>query len=282
MQIAVDVRQFGWPLLWAAMFAAVAGGCAQPPLQGTGPTFTVVTYNVRNAALDLEATFDAIEQLDADIFCLQETNPQWERRLRDRFSDQYPHMTFRHEGKYGGLGFLAKRPLTHKRYGKADVGVFPAWLVEAETAAGPVQVLAVHLISPATNSIETIPNREGDFAKLRRREIEHYAQWLDPEFPAIIAGDFNDGNGSRVGDWLEERGFRDAMSRDPWAGTWRGEVYLLPVRLRLDHIFSSPQLVCLNGRAVPGGGSDHFPVLGEYQRRKTGPATEKALVAEAQ
>ena len=105
----------------------------------------VATYNV-NYAGDHDAVLAAIADTDADVVLLQETTPSWERALRRRFGDRYPHMSFHHwRRSAGGLAVLSRHPIDADELIPPAASWFPAQRAVIAAPGGPVQVLHVHL-----------------------------------------------------------------------------------------------------------------------------------------
>ena len=127
---------------------AFVSGCGRPAEAPTGPTLSVLTYNVNFGMPGAEQAVAAIAEADADVVCLQETTPEWQRWIRRRLGGRYPHRRFRHWPGAGGQAVLAKAPFKEVSYRKPKAGWFPGWIVEADTPIGAVQVLNVHLRPP--------------------------------------------------------------------------------------------------------------------------------------
>src|SRR6185503_16148858 len=122
----------GWHVVGAVLVAGCAGGDSRAG--GPGPTSTsgppapevtearagaadrsagllVMSYNLNFGAAGDAGTVELIRTGDADVVFLQETNDAWERAIRGRLSDVYPHIAFRHASRRaGGLGFLSRYP----------------------------------------------------------------------------------------------------------------------------------------------------------------------------
>ena len=147
-------------------------------------------------------------------------------------------------------------------------GWFPGWIIDTETAVGPIQVLAVHL-HPAVSD-------EGRFSlgayfstgAIRLGEMQTFHPQVETDRPTLAVGDFNESDGGNAVEWLTDRGFTDALPEfAPEADTWEWPVGILgKVGKRLDHILYSPELHCLEARVLREGASDHFPVVGVFQR----------------
>lgn len=263
------------PLLALALFALCLVGCSsgklpRAPTPGV-PHLEVLTYNVNYGLAGDEETLRAIAHADADIVFLQETNEEWERALRRRLSEAYPHMEFRHCCLAGGLAVLSRHPFEERAYVEPVTspegdGWFPAWVVVVDSPLGPLQVLNVHLHPPVSDSGSVV---SGYFSTppIRREEIARFYQHLDPALPTLVVGDFNEGPGGRAVVFLERRGFQSGLEQfDTEQDTWRWQTSLGSVSTQLDHIVHDPRLEPLEVRVIPLGRSDHLPVFGVFER----------------
>jgi endonuclease/exonuclease/phosphatase (EEP) superfamily protein YafD len=259
-----------------ALFAAC--GCAPPVRQfevPSGPSFALLTYNVNWGGPGAEQAVGVIEKADADIVCLQETNPAWERLLRSRLAARYPHMRFHHSPGAGGSAVFSKRPAEEIFYGIPRAGWFPCSIVRADTPVGPVQVAVVHLRPPL--------NPGGGFSlgayfgtkTTRMEEIREIHGHIDPGLPVLFAGDFNEDEGGRAESFLLERGFTDALYEfDRDSITWHWETdkwYLGTLTDRFDHVVYMKPLHCLQARVITAGASDHYPVFALFEVRPDAP-----------
>ena len=78
------------------------------------------------------------------------------------------------------------------------------------TPAGPVQLLNVHLRPPVSDRGSWVSGyvTTGDD---RERELKRFYEQTRRDVPLIVAGDFNDGEGSGVVRWLQGKGMRNAL-----------------------------------------------------------------------
>jgi endonuclease/exonuclease/phosphatase (EEP) superfamily protein YafD len=249
-----------------AMLTLLTGctGAARAPREPAPdqPVLRVLTYNVNYGLAGDEATIDAIRAADADVVVLQETTPGWEERLREALSGRFPHMLFRHSSGAGGLAVLSRFPLHDLDYETLDdpASWFPAWRLVVDGPLGPVQVLAVHLRPPFSDSGSVL---SGYLATrpVREREIEGHLELLDPALPTIVAGDFNERDGRALA-LLRARGFRSALPEfHGRARTWRWRTSVGEVSSQLDHVAYDARLEPLDARVLQAGSSDHLPVL---------------------
>ena len=250
--------------IWIACTLVLLCGCrstrqAEAP---AGAQLRVLTYNVNWAAPRPDLAVDIIRNSRADIVCLQETTPSWERYLRQAFGGEYSFTAFRDsKGRMGGgLAFLSRCPAREVAYVPSDTGWFDGWIMAFETAMGPVQVLNVHLRPPVSDGGSWVSGylSTGDD---RLREMERFYARRQPELPLLVTGDFNDGQNSSVVRWLEMREMVNALPQfDYRTPTWEWNTSVVTLRRRMDHIVYSPDLRCCSARVIKAGASDHYPV----------------------
>jgi endonuclease/exonuclease/phosphatase (EEP) superfamily protein YafD len=272
MEEAMSERfRFGFSAL--AVFVGCAASdqpVANPPAEE--PTLRVLTYNVNYGLASDADTLGAIGVADADVVVLQETTPEWEVAIRERLSASYPQMLFHHSRGAGGLAVLARFPVHSREVIDAPSGWFPAWRLVVDGPLGPVQLLAVHLRPPVSESGSVV---SGYFTTqpIREQEISAYLERLEPGLPTIIAGDFNERDG-RAMEVLRQHGFRSSVSelhgRHP---TWRWQTSLGQVRAQLDHVVHDELLLPRRAEIIDAGRSDHLPVLVELVRADRAPRT---------
>lgn len=243
---------------------ALATGCRsiRRPETPAGPHFRVLTYNLNWGGTRPDLAAKAISDSAADIVCLQETTPEWEQVLRRTLSKDYSFVEFRHSGtRYGGgLAFLSKLQGTEVAFVPSQTGWFDGWIMNFETALGPVQVLNVHLRPPISDSGSWV---SGYFSTRddQVRELELFYGKRARSLPMLVAGDFNASQTSPVVKWLQMIGLSSALPRfDASTPTWRWKYGVVSLRRRIDHILFSPELHCSFARVIREGASDHFPV----------------------
>ncbi|MDY6914203.1 MAG: endonuclease/exonuclease/phosphatase family protein [Planctomycetota bacterium] len=227
-----------------------------------GPSIKVITYNLNYDLPAAGRTIRAIQEANADVVCLQETNPQWEKLLRNALGERYSEMFFQHRGKASGMAMLSKLPTRQVPLTSRSCRC-PAQLVEVDSPLGKIQFLNVHLTPPGNAAGRLTPTAFIATLKVRLDEIQELFQYLHAGVAAVAAGDFNEGDWGLAVGWLHRRGLTDALGQfDRHGSTWRMVMYgLLTLRDRLDHIFYSPHLDCPSAKVLRAGGSDHLPVV---------------------
>jgi len=254
------------------LLALAAAGCqsARASREPAGPSLSVLSWNLNWGMPAADEAVAGIREADADVVCLQEVTPGWEALLARALADRYPHAIYKSGPAATGLAVLAKKPLREIAFVPPPVGWFPALIVRAETALGPVQVLDVHL-RPAVNDKGSFSPGVYAFKNPRTHleEIDAILARKDPDLPAIVAGDMNEGTGGAAVGRLEEQGFRNALPQfQPGAATWRHPTSVGTFGKAIDHVLYAPPLDALSARVLKRGGSDHLPVLAVFETKK--------------
>jgi endonuclease/exonuclease/phosphatase (EEP) superfamily protein YafD len=251
-----------------------AGGCpsVRTPENPTGPSFTVMTWNVNWGGPEPEAVAQTLIEIGPDVVCLQETTPAWEAFLAPRLRSIYPHQVFCHSSKFPAAGFavLSKNPILKREGAPEAGGVFGAGLFVVQTPVGPVQFWNTHLHPPF--NLETGDLDLFTTATIRRDEVARLWDLTDHSAPAIFLGDMNEGDNGDAVRWLEKKGLVDALWEfDRTTYTWQWPLGWLTLRERLDHVLYPPPLYCLKAYVMDRGASDHRPVVASFEKRPTAP-----------
>ncbi len=263
----------GLVMLLVAAWAGLTLSCSAPQAaapagSGGDPAgLRVVSYNINWGSPAPERVVEFLRSVDAGIVCLQETHPRWEALLTGRLADVYPHAKFVTSGGAGGIALLSKHPLREVRALEAEAGWFPALRAEVDTPLGSVQVLTVHLRPPLSERGSATPSAMYQAPKIHRAEMAGFLAAMDRSRPLLIAGDFNEEEGSGAVRQLIDDGFTDALSLfDRTARTWEWPVVSgVAVRRRYDHILANAPLRCVAARVGDVQASDHYPVVAVYE-----------------
>src|SRR3954447_14920848 len=105
-------------VLLIASFSLITG-CSgnHPPERATGPTFSLLTYNVNFGGPEPDTAVKAIVDADADVVCLQETQQEWEDSIRKSpLAQKYGTIEFQHAPAAGGMAILSKLPVRNLQF----------------------------------------------------------------------------------------------------------------------------------------------------------------------
>lgn len=236
----------------AGSWSAAAPVAAPLGCEGT----RVASYNLNYGLAGDPDTLAAAVDTEADVLVLQEVTPEWVDVLGPAFRGRLRHQLFLPDDQgAGGLAVLSRYPLEQVAYVASPVGWFPGWIVAVDAPAGPFQVLAVHLHPPYAETGGYVVGAFTSFDE-RREELAAYLDALDPELPAVVAGDFNERRGPALG-LLHDRGFVNVLPDEP---TWRWDTPLGTLHNRFDHLYLGSGLVGRDGEVLDAGRSDHLPV----------------------
>lgn len=239
-------------------------------VRSTGPTFTVMTYNVlwTNKQADRVAT--AIEEHKPDIVGLQEILPSMGAALEERLAERYPYRKL--ENSYG---VLSRFPILDYEFYQLGDGT-GCWVQQMvlEIDGHRVNLLNAHPRSPPLEGFHPfglplgVPTgflnqgRDADIHDLLAR-IERL------EDPLVVIGDFNLTDQQIMYAPLTSR-LKDAHRESGWGMGFtfsRFPSVGLPM-WRIDFVFYSPDLEARSATTGDYGGSDHRPMIAELSFNK--------------
>lgn len=282
--------QIGLGLLVAAFFgaatrrrrlAAIAGALAlvavapdlwlyrprsAPQVAPGADTLTVLSINLLYSRADPDAVAREVAATDPDVIVFQEFSDRDAARLAGVLDAAYPHRVSVPRDDAFGQAVYSRRPFLAppRLYPPGDGWTEPQIAVDVEVGGRPVRLMNIHLLSPVGPRYITEQRLQAArLSELVRSEI-------DAGVDLVLAGDFNATPGSHHYRAMEQAGLRESHAA---AGRGRGTTWCRAGRLahlpgiRLDHVFFSPGLVCLEARTGGDTGSDHRPVMARIARR---------------
>lgn len=229
-------------------------------VQGLGPTRRLEIHNLGLA----------VEQMDADIVCLQEVRkmnrreaeyfrrwpdvPQADFLAPEGYRAVYQTNAFTRHGEHGNALLTRWPVITHQHEDMSDHRFEQRGLLHVEVMfqGRPVHAIVVHL---------------GLIPGSRVRQIQQLQRFIEREIPPgaplVVAGDFNDW-GSQLKRMLASYGLYEFESQDASTLTYPARLPLA----QLDHVYVRG-LTPL-GLHVPQGRvwwrmSDHLPLIAEFR-----------------
>lgn len=240
------------------------------------PTLRIATYNIHKGVqglgparrLEIHNLGHAVEQLDADVVCLQEVRklhrrearyfkswpelPQAEFLCPEGYAAVYQTNAITRHGEHGNA-LLSRWPIVSQGHeDMSDHRFEQRGLLHVEVQVGrrQVHVVVLHL---------------GLIAGSRTRQIEQMLRFIEREIPrtapVVVAGDFNDW-GAKLRPVMTEHGFKDFIGE---------RVMTYPSRLPLTQLdFVYARGLKPVGVEVPRGRiwwrmSDHLPLIAEFK-----------------
>lgn len=228
---------------------------------GKANNVSILTYNV-NYKLINKKIIPVLDEINADIICLQEVTTKWEEIIRSGLGDKYKYIKFKNSSASGGLAILSKYPILDIKYLRNKHGWFRSALITIKKEQDTLQLLNVHLKPPLSKKglIGWKASFKAD--EIHTEELKSFMDSVNESLPTIILGDFNESDKGKSLQWLkDEKGFTDALPLfNKRTKTWR----FILLWGRYDHITFNKQLTCSFAKVYKKGRSDHFPVYGEF------------------
>jgi endonuclease/exonuclease/phosphatase (EEP) superfamily protein YafD len=256
----------------AVLFSLTYGRLYLPrsSVRPTGPSFTVMSYNVLWSNTQSDRVAVAIAEHDPDIVGLHEILPSMGVALEERLAERYPYREL--ENSYG---ILSRFPILEYEFYQLGDGT-GSWVQQMvlEINGHRVNLLNAHPRSPPLEGFHPfglplgIPTgfhnqgRDADIRGLLSR-VERL------EDPLVVIGDFNLTDQQIMYAPLTSR-LKDAHRESGWGMGFtfsRFPSLGLPM-WRIDYVFYSPDMVALSARTGDYGGSDHRPVIAKLSFHK--------------
>lgn len=220
----------------------------EPP---DAPRVSILTSNVKQGNRSHEALRRLIEEMNADICVLMETNERWIEALSDTLED-YPFRVEKPLDNGYGMLMVSRLPLAKTEIRFLLNDEVPSFhTVIDHPDGGRFKMIAVHPEPPVIH--EKTVGRDAEIALVGKIV-------RDETLPVIVSGDLNDVAWSsttrrfvRIGRLLDPREGRGQYN------TFDARYFFL--RWPLDHIFHSAHFALVEMRRLPFIGSDHFPMF---------------------
>lgn len=250
---------------WAALFAIFAllnamllaprfSTVATAQTGADGPVLRAMLANVNSANRDYSRIRDAIIDRDPDFVVLLEVTPWLLDRLTD-LADRYPYRIAAPQEDNFGIAFLSRRPFLQSDIVQFGSPERPSIIAEFAIDRRGFILAGTHPLPPI--GAEMARDRNDQLAKLAE-----FARQAGQ--PLLLLGDLN------ISPWSPyfERLLADSGLRD--SGRGRGIQPTWPVRwpplwIPIDHALFSEGTRILRRETGPDLGSDHYPVIVDFQ-----------------
>lgn len=256
------------------------------------PTLRVMTFNVLGNSDRPDLVAPLIESENPDVVLIQELSPRHSDDLTSRLGNQYPYRQF--EPLYGrrGIGILSRFPLEPGTRLKLGQDPHAGQQLVVDWHGQKINLFNVHLESTMPGEAVTPSFRE------RETQVEQLLELVsDSRIPSVVAGDLNMTDTTQ-GYASLARELKDAHRDAGWGlgltfptnpdfvrrvsstslarlfqtrtrsvASLMQAIYIPPLPLlRIDYIFTSPDLVATNAYvAAWDGQSDHRAVIADLQ-----------------
>ncbi|WP_373074562.1 endonuclease/exonuclease/phosphatase family protein [Zeaxanthinibacter enoshimensis] len=231
-------------------------------------TLKVFAANVLQKNSEYSSLVREIQNYDADVVLLTETNSEWLKQISSTMDSRYPHAVKVPKDNTYGMLLYSKLPLVNAKVRQLVHDSIPSIhtgviLPSKDT----LQLYCIHPTPPMPQENPTSTARDAEMmiiAKLSRSS----------QLPVIVLGDFNDVAWSRTTELFEKvSGLLDIRKGRGLYNTYNAKNPIM--RWPLDHIFVAPDFRYLKMERGKKIGSDHFPVYVELHYEPSGAKVQR-------
>lgn len=226
----------------------------RPPMAAERPVYRAMLSNVRTHGGDPELVSAAVREFDPHVLVLQEVSEEWLTALAGVL-DRYPYARTHPRGDNFGIGLFSVFPFVSCESVFIEEARVPTVIAEVALEGGTCTVVATHPLPPMSAGCSRMRNRQ-------LREVASLAR--EAKTPVLLLGDLNVTRWSwHFGRFVRESGLQDSAVGSGWQPTWPmyNPLFLIPI----DHCLHSDEIRVVARRLGPRVGSDHRPVLVEFQ-----------------
>lgn len=248
------------PLLVFAIGPELATYLDKSPIPPSGATVRVVSLNLLASNHNADAVLAEVRALEPDVLVLQEYTPRWQAALSPALRDRLPHQYHAPRSDCFGTAIYAKTPLAAPMDTNLQLGTRPEFRqgrTVVQIGGQDVAMYNIHLYPP-----KGVDGFAEQFAAL----TDVLARVQQEPLPVIVCGDFNLTRRTALGAAIAAARLDDVHSL---AGRGRGESWPAHARLpawlgiRIDHVYISRDLTCVQAGVGGRVGSDHRSVWAE-------------------
>ncbi|MDD3276663.1 MAG: endonuclease/exonuclease/phosphatase family protein [Kiritimatiellales bacterium] len=226
------------------------------PAPAEGRSLRAMLMNINALNGNTGRVLDAIGQFNPDVLLLEEVTPKREYELAG-LNTAYPYRIAVPRNDCFGIMLLSKVPLSQTNVVVlGDAGV-PSILATAHFPQGEVSLIGTHPVPPIS----------AEYSKHRNVQLAALPQIARTQkYPVLLMGDLN------ASPWspyftrlLRDSGLKNSMRGFGFQPSWPANIQFL--RIPIDQILYSPEIV-IHRRAVGvDTGSDHLPVIVDFSLR---------------
>ena len=243
----------------------------------TGPTLTVMTYNVLAWHNHYDAILETIRAENPDILLLQELNNGLASILQNDLSENYPYQVLKPMDNPEGIGVISKYPVRQSGISLPQLWAGGPQILELDWNGEEIMLVNIHMTP--TTGILPIDEVEKSI-RSREREAQLLAGLARQADSVIMGGDANTSPLSdayqiitaELSDSFRAAGFGLGHtfpgSKIPESDRPHiGRLFVPPWMTRIDYIFHSDDWTTLSARTAKFDGvSDHRGVIVEIGR----------------
>ncbi len=215
----------------------------------------VVTCNVLTANPQKAKTIAFLRDSKADIILLVEVDEAWVIAMRD-LQDLYPYSHGRSSQDNFGIMLLSQFALKDESIQRFDDSQVDSLVATLDIDNRPsLRIIGTHPLPPISQS----------YARYRNQHLEKLASVVKEEsVSTIVMGDLNcTGWSSFFNSFLNKSGLYDSRQGHGIQPSWPAGTKFSWLRIPIDHILTTPDIVTIDRQVGPNIGSDHLPIVAD-------------------
>jgi len=217
-----------------------------------GAASRALLLNVLRSNQDHHAVLRYIEAEDPDLIVLLEVDQRWIAALRP-LAARYPHKLELPRDDNFGIALYSRLPAEEITAHDAGGSSRPSVVAQLNVGEQMVTLIAAHPYPPTS----------GTLAARRNRQLAAIGKMVGQiPGPKLVMGDLNTTGWSPYFQDLLAAGLVDSRRGFGIQPSWQGPRGL--IRLPIDHVLTSPQVIVRDRRLGPPVGSDHLPVVVDF------------------
>lgn len=218
------------------------------------PTIRLLLLNVNTRQGNADRVAELLTVTQADIIVLEEISQDWVAALKPVLAD-WPYQLVEPRNDNFGIGVFSRFPMTASRTDYLGDSEVPTLIAKIAGGGSPFTLIATHALPPMN----------AEYARLRNQQLELLPTLVEQaDTPVLLVGDLNCTPWSDHFQQLVRRAdLQDSLRGRGLQPTWPAEMWLL--RIPLDHCLYGEGIEILERRVGPDAGSDHLPVIVDFQ-----------------
>lgn len=245
----------------------------------TGPTLSVMTYNVLAWHEQYDPILETIRTENPDILLLQELNTGLASILQNELVDVYPYQILEPLDNPAGIGVVSKFPIRIEEEISSDLWIGGPQILELDWNGQQIKLVNFHM-TPTTGFLPLDDTEKS--IRLREQEAHILAGLTNPSGSAIIGGDANTSSLSDAYQTITNGlvdayrsagfGFGHTFPGSTIPESDRphiGDLYVPAWVIRIDYILHTEDWIAISARTARiDGVSDHRGVIVELAKRE--------------
>ncbi|QBG48384.1 hypothetical protein EGM51_13640 [Verrucomicrobia bacterium S94] len=211
----------------------------------------LMNINALNGNTD--EVLSAIHDAAPDILLLEEVTPKWDNELRT-LNEAYPHHIEQPRDDCFGIKLFSKFPLSRSEIKSISDRDVPTVLTTIHTPQGDISFIGTHPLPPIGKA----------YSESRNLQLQALPNIVKSQsHPVLLIGDLNTSPWSPHFQRLEkESRLKNSMKGFGFQPSWPARTPFM--KIPIDHVLHSDEIVIHNRMLGPDVGSDHLPVIVDF------------------